>query len=369
MIEYLSLKKISKKYEPELSEKIEQVVKNGTYLYGPEISGFEKAFADYCGVRYCVAVANGLDALTLILMSYKVMLGWKDGDEVIVSANTFAASFLSVIRARLKPVACDVRMEDYLMDTERLRLLITPQTRAIMPVHIYGAVCDMSSICSIAGECGLKVIEDAAQAHGSVDRTSGNRAGSLGDAAGFSFYPAKNLGALSDAGAVTTNDSELARTVRIIANYGSEKKYRHVLLGINSRTDEIQAAVLSLKLNHLDEVNDRKREIAYRYSREIDNALVSVPYGGNTDCSVFHVYPVFSRRRDDLQRYLMDAGVKTIIHYPIPPHKQKALVRMLAGTMAPNTEEICRTELSIPSNTALTDEEIDKIITLINDFR
>lgn len=261
MIEYLSLRKISEKYEPRLSSVVDEVVKSGTYLYGERVAAFERGFADYCGVKHCVGVANGLDALTLILMAYKRINHWSDGDEVIVSANTFAASFLAVLRAGLKPVACDVNEDDYLMDASLLESLLTPRTRAVMPVHIYGALCDMPHILAFAHAHGLKVVEDAAQAHGATD-AEGRRAGSLGDAAGFSFYPAKNLGALSDAGAVTTNDDELAAMVRVMANYGSEKKYYHTEAGINSRIDELQAAVLSLKLGYLDRVNARKQQIA-----------------------------------------------------------------------------------------------------------
>ena len=323
MIEYLSLRKISEKYEPRLSSVVDEVVKSGTYLYGERVAAFERGFADYCGVKHCVGVANGLDALTLILMAYKRINHWSDGDEVIVSANTFAASFLAVLRAGLKPVACDVNEDDYLMDASLLESLLTPRTRAVMPVHIYGALCDMPYILAFAHTHGLKVVEDAAQAHGATD-AEGRRAGSLGDAAGFSFYPAKNLGALSDAGAVTTNDDELAAMVR---------------------------------------------QIAARYSREITNPIVATPYRGKACHSVYHVYPVFCDRRDELQEYLLQRGVKTIIHYPIPPHAQPALRQVLSGANAPHTESVCRRELSLPSNTALTEDEVSTIINLINDFR
>ena len=365
MIEYLSLRKISEKYEPRLSSVVDEVVKSGTYLYGERVAAFERGFADYCGVKHCVGVANGLDALTLILMAYKRINHWSDGDEVIVSANTFAASFLAVLRAGLKPVACDVNEDDYLMDASLLESLLTPRTRAVMPVHIYGALCDMPHILAFAHAHGLKVVEDAAQAHGATD-AEGRRAGSLGDAAGFSFYPAKNL---SDAGAVTTNDDELAAMVRVMANYGSAKKYYHTEAGINSRIDELQAAVLSLKLGYLDRVNARKQQIAARYSREITNPIVATPYRGKACHSVYHVYPVFCDRRDELQEYLLQRGVKTIIHYPIPPHAQPALRQVLSGANAPHTESVCRRELSLPSNTALTEDEVSTIINLINDFR
>ena len=368
MIGYLGVRKISEQCEARLSSVVDEVVKSGTYLYGERVAAFERGFADYCGVKHCVGVANGLDALTLILMAYKRINHWSDGDEVIVSANTFAASFLAVLRAGLKPVACDVNEDDYLMDASLLESLLTPRTRAVMPVHIYGALCDMPHILAFAHAHGLKVVEDAAQAHGATD-AEGRRAGSLGDAAGFSFYPAKNLGALSDAGAVTTNDDELAAMVRVMANYGSEKKYYHTEAGINSRIDELQAAVLSLKLGYLDRVNARKQQIAARYSREITNPIVATPYRGKACHSVYHVYPVFCDRRDELQEYLLQRGVKTIIHYPIPPHAQPALGQVLSGANAPHTESVCRRELSLPSNTALTEDEVSTIINLINDFR
>lgn len=367
MIEYLSLRKITEKYEPQISEVTAAVVKSGIYLYGEQVNGFEKEYAEFCGARCCIGVANGLDALTLILMSYKQMEGWNDETEVIVSANTFAASFLAVLRAGLKPVACDVNDNDYLIDVNKLEKLVTPRTKVIMPVHIYGAICDMNAVNEIAEKYKLKVVEDAAQAHGGK-YVDGRRAGNLGDAAGFSFYPAKNLGALSDAGAVVTNDETLAETVRTIANYGSAAKYHHTMMGINSRIDEMQSAVLRIKLKYLDEVNSRRREIARIYNKGICSSLVKIPYNGNTDNSVFHVYPVFCNQRDKLRDYLLSNGVMTLVHYPMPPHSQPALANVLRNTYAPSTENICETELSLPINTTMTDSDVETIINLINRF-
>lgn len=365
MIEYLSLRKVSAKYEPLLSQAAARVVGSGIYLYGREVEGFEQEFAASCGAKYCVGVANGLDALTLILLAYKHLAGWSDGDEVIVADNTFVATFLAVVRAGLRPVACDVG-EDFLIDTSLIEPLITPRTRAIMPVHIYGAVSDVPAILPIAERHGLKVIEDAAQAHGAT--LGGRKAGSLGHAAAFSFYPAKNLGALADAGAVVTNDGELAHTVRTIANYGSDRKYHHVLLGLNSRLSELQAAFLRVKLAKLPEVNARRREIACRYSAGISNPLVSVPYGGDTSRSVFHVYPLACGERDRLAGFLRQRGVGTMIHYPVAPHRQPALASMLAGTNAPHSERVAATELSLPINSTLTDSEVEQIVNAVNDF-
>ncbi len=370
MIEYLSLRKTTEKYEPLISQAVLNVVKSGTYLYGEQVKGFEKDFAAFCGARHCIGVANGLDALTLILLAYKHIEGWNNDDEVIVSANTFAASFLAVIRAGLKPVACDVNSDDYLMDPAKLESLVNPRTKAIMAVHIYGALCDMDAINAVALRHNLKVVEDAAQAHGAKNH-NGAKAGNLGDAAGFSFYPAKNLGALSDAGAVVTNDDRLAETVKTIANYGSAEKYHHTLLGINSRIEEMQAAVLRVKLKYLDEVNARRQEIARAYSKNINNPLVNIPYNGDNDVSrsIFHVYPVFCQERDRLQKYLYENGVKTLVHYPTPPHLQPALKEILAEAVAPVTEQICATELSIPVNSTMTSEEVATVINLINQFK
>lgn len=368
MIEYLKLYDISNLYQPQLSEAVERVVRSGIYLYGNETRQFEKEFAEYCGAQYCYATANGLDALTVILLAYKHLYGWKDGDEVIVSAHTFVATLLAITRAGMQPIVCDATLDDYLIDVNKIESLITSRTRAIMPVHLYGAVCDMEAIRAVATAHKFKVVEDAAQAHGGVGR-NGAKAGALGDAAAFSFYPGKNLGALSDAGAVVTNDEELIKTVRIISNYGAQEKYRHVLPGINSRIDEIQAAVLRVKLPYLEKVIARRREIAAMYNQGICNSCVIKPYNGETGNSVFHVYPALCGERDRLMQYLLSNGVKTLIHYPQAPCNQLALQSCLKGQASPVAERICDMELSLPINSALKNEEINTIIKLINQFR
>ncbi len=368
MIEYLSLRKITEMYEPQLEQAVLDVVKSGVYLYGKQVKAFEEEYAAFCGARFCVGVANGLDALTLILEAYKHLEGWNNGDEVIVSANTFAASFLSVVRAGLVPVACDVNEDDYLINPNLIEEKITKRTRAIMAVHIYGAVCDMNNIMAIARRYNLKLVEDAAQAHGAVYE-GGEMTGNLGDAAGFSFYPAKNLGALSDAGAVVTNDEQLALTVRTMANYGSDAKYHHIMYGINSRIDEMQSAILRVKLKYINQVNARRREIAKAYNEGIANPEITLPYEGRLANSVYHVYPVFCNRRNELKQFLQKNGVMSIIHYPIPPHRQKALQYILKDTDAPVTEKISATELSIPINSAMTKRDIDEVLRVINSFK
>lgn len=368
MIEYLSLKKVTELYEPQLTQAAIDVIKSGIYLYGEQVHGFEKEFAAFCGAKYCVGVANGLDSLTLILEAYKQIEGWNNGDEVIVSGNTFIASFLSIVRAGLTPVVCDVNYSDYLINPEIIETKVTKRTRAIMAVHIYGAVCDMDRINAVAKKYNLKVIEDAAQSHGAVYKDKATT-GNLGDAAGFSFYPAKNLGALSDAGAVVTNDEHLASVARTIANYGSEKKYHHLYIGINSRIDEMQSAFLRVKLKYIRKVNSRRREIARIYNERIENTLIKLPYGGVMGNSIYHVYPIFCNRRDELKLFLIDNGVNPIIHYPVPPHRQLALREILKDSEAPVTEKICATELSIPINSTMTDEEIGEVIRVINQFK
>lgn len=368
MIEYLKLHDISNLYQPQLSAAIEHVVRSGIYLYGDETHAFEREFAAYCGTKFCYATANGLDALTIILLAYKHLYHWNDGDEIIVSAHTFVATVLAILRANLQPIICDVNNDDYLIDTTQIESHITPHTRTIMPVHIYGTLCDMKSINEIAQRHNLKVIEDAAQAHGATTAT-GEKAGSLGDAAAFSFYPGKNLGALSDAGAITTDDEELAALIRIIANYGAKRKYYHVIEGLNSRIDEIQAAVLRVKLPHLDNVTAARRKIAELYNNGIKNPRITIPYDKKTSNSVFHVYPVFCDERDRLQQYMFENGVKTLIHYPQAISIQPAMKEYLKGQSAPTTLCICQTELSLPINSALTSSEINTIIQLLNNFK
>jgi len=311
-------------------------------------------------------VGNGLDALKLILRAYKEKEGWADGDEVIVPANTFVATILAISEAGLTPVLCEPSLQDYLIDVERLDDLLTERTRAVIPVHLYGRVCNMEAIMRWAKAHGLKVVEDAAQAHGAIYQ--GRRAGHLGDAAGFSFYPGKNLGALGDAGCVTTDDDTLAEIVRMMGNYGSEEKYIYRYKGVNSRTDEIQAAALSVKLPRLDEDNARRREIAQMYSSGIDNPLITLPaLPQNLEEHVFYVYPVRCPARQALQEYLRKNNIQTQIHYPVAPHKQQAFAEWNTQRY-PVTERIHREILSLPISPLLTNGQVKRIVKILNDF-
>ena len=340
-------------------------MRSGWYILGNEVKKFEQEFAEYCGCKYCIGTGNGLDALTIIMLAYKELGIMQDGDEVIVPANTYIASILSIIHAGLKPVLCEPQWNSCNIDPDRIEELIGPRTKAIMAVHLYGRCADIPLIEKIAGKYSLKIIEDSAQAHGAA--IAGKRTGNLGDAAGFSFYPGKNLGALGDGGAITTNDKDVADAARAIANYGSHKKYANTYKGVNSRLDEIQATVLSVKLQRLDEDNARRRAIAGRYNAGINNRHVSTPMPFNSEEHVFHIYPIFSNKRDALQKHLIEQGIETLIHYPIPPHKQEALKEYSHQTF-PDTERIHNEELSLPCNPAMKDEEIQAVIYAVNSF-
>ena len=388
MMKYLDLKQVNAPYEAEIRQAMEDVLQRGWYLRGEATRLFEQHYADYIGTRYCIGCGNGLDALTLIFRAYKEMGIITDGDEVIVPANTYIASILAITENRLTPVLVEPDINIFQIDDTLIEQAITPRTRAVMIVHLYGRCAYTDRIGDICRRHGLKLIEDNAQAHGCHSQLSIvhcqlsiQRTGSIGDAAGHSFYPGKNLGALGDAGAVTTNDDELAKTIEALGNYGSAKKYVFDYLGRNSRIDEIQAAILSVKLKHLDADNQRRKDIAARYEREVSNDLVRLlPDGNETysrsglaarDC-VWHIFPVFSPRRDELQQYLLENGVETAIHYPIPPHRQRCynLQSSIFNFQSfPVTEQIHAQELSIPCHQALTDEEITQIITLLNAFQ
>lgn len=366
MIKYFNLKAINESFEPQLSEAVQRVIASGMYILGPEVKKFEKEFAHYCGCNHCVGTGNGLDALTLILCAYRKMGIMQKSDEVIVPANTYIASILSIVAAGLKPVLCEPRWESCNIDPERIEPLITDRTKVIMPVHLYGRVADITEIESIAKRYGLKIIEDCAQAHGAI--YNGKRVGSLGDAGAFSFYPAKNLGALGDGGAVTTNDEALADTVRTLANYGSKKKYANIFKGVNSRLDELQAAVLSVKLARLDKDNKRRQEIALSYISGIRNELVVTPYVENIEQHVFHTFPIFTQEREKLQQHLLEQGVETLIHYPIAPHKQQAMPEY-AHLSLPITERIHREELSLPLSPNMSEKDITTVIEAVNSFK
>lgn len=365
MVKFLDIKRITESFEPQLSAEVQRIASSGWYLLGDEVEKFEKAFAAYCDSVHCIGVANGLDALTLILMAWREMYNWQEADEVIVPANTYIASILAVSRAGLTPVLCEPNEGNALIDAARLSGLVTSRTRAIMVVHLYGQVCDMDAIRPFARQHGLKIVEDCAQAHGALYK--GARVGALGDAAGFSFYPGKNLGALGDGGAVVTDDRLLARTVRTLANYGSREKYVNQYKGMNSRLDEMQAAVLNVKLPRLDADNDRRRQIARRYIRQMDNPLVHLPQVNSWLGHVFHLFTVRCAHRDELQHHLAGQGIQTLIHYPIPPHKQEAY-REWNNLSFPITERIHSEVLSLPISQVMTDEEVQRVIQAVNSF-
>lgn len=366
-VPYLDLRRISASFEPELTAEVARVVQGGWYLLGQENEHFSKAFAEFCGAKHCVPTGNGLDALTMILVAYKRMLGWAEGDEVIVPSNTYIASILAVSRAGLQPVLCEPLLDDLLINPDGIEPLITDRTRAIMPVHLYGRVCQMQPIMEVAQRHGLKVIEDVAQAQGA--RYHGLRAGHLGDAAGFSFYPGKNIGALGDAGCITTDDDALADYVRAMANYGSNEKYLNLMKGLNSRMDEVQAAVLCLKLRRLDEDNEARRRVAEAYTSGITNPLVALPeMPSDAAENVWHIYPVRTPERNALREHLSKAGIGTMIHYPVPPHKQQAYAEWNALSF-PISERIHREELSLPISPLMTQEEIRRVVKAVNEFR
>ncbi len=366
MIKYCDLKKVNGAHGNELRAAVLRATESGWYILGIECKAFENSFAGYCGCTHCIGTGNGLDALTIILLAYKEMGVMNEGDEVIVPANTYIATILAIMHAGLKPVLCEPTTETCNIDPDRIEDAITERTRAIMAVHLYGRTAEMEHINAIARKHSLKVIEDAAQAHGAL--YNGKRTGNLGDAAGFSFYPGKNLGALGDGGAITTNDPQLAQTARAIANYGSTEKYVNKYQGVNSRLDELQAAVLSAKLPHLDSDNERRRNIARRYIAEIDNPQVTLPQVEDYSRHVFHVFALMSPQREKLQEHLKAEGIETLIHYPIPPHRQEAL-KQFSHLSLPTTEQIHREELSLPCNPAMGDEEVTKVIEAVNSFR
>lgn len=368
---FLDLKSINAQYRTELIEACTRVIDSGWYLLGDELTQFERKFAQYCGTQHALGVANGLDALTLTLRAWKELGKLKDGDEVIVQANTYIASILAISANNLTPVLVEPDTISYNLCPLNTRQAITTKTRAILVVHLYGQLTDMPSIMDIANKHNLLVLEDSAQAHGAelLDK----RAGNWGHASGFSFYPGKNLGALGDAGAITTNDDELAETLKALRNYGSYEKYKNQFKGNNSRLDEIQAAMLSVKLKYLDMETSRRREIAASYTLGITNPDIILPLLGATDITnktnhVWHLYVIRTKYRDALQKYLSKQGVQTLIHYPIAPHKQQAYQEWNACSY-PLTEAIHQQILSLPISPILTDEQISAIINAINNFQ
>ena len=365
MIKFLDLEKVTASHGEEINEAVTRVVNSGWYLQGKENEKFEKDFADYIGTDYCVGCANGLDALIWIFRAYIEMGVMKPGDEVIVPANTYIASILAISENGLVPVLVEPDINTYQIDPEKIEATITPRTKAILIVHLYGQCAYTEKIGELCKKYNLKLIEDNAQAHGC--KFNGRRTGSIGDATGHSFYPGKNLGALGDAGAVTTNDEELAKVIRAVANYGSAKKYVFKYTGRNSRLDEIQAAVLDVKLRHLDNDNERRKQIAEMYITGITNPAVITPKVTDRDAHVFHIFPIRTEKRDELQNYLAEHEVQTNIHYPIAPHKQECY-RDWNSWSFPITEKIHAEELSLPISPVLTDEEVNEVIRLINEW-
>jgi dTDP-4-amino-4,6-dideoxygalactose transaminase len=364
-VKFLDLSKINEPYKLELLQVTQSFLEKGFYICGEELSKFEEEFANYCGVKYTVGVGNGLDALRIIFESYKLMGKLKEGDEILVPSNTYIASVLAITQSNLKPIFVDPNILTYNLD-ESIINSITSRTKGILAVHLYGQLADVESIAKICRENQLLFIEDAAQAHG-ASLYNGLKAGSFGDAAGFSFYPGKNLGALGDAGAITTNDEELFEMIRALRNYGSHKKYYNIYKGFNSRCDEIQAAWLRIKLKGLDNENNYRRNLASLYSSKIKNRFVTCPFVSAQNVHTYHIYSILHPKRNDLQNYLFQNGIQTLIHYPIPPHKQLAY-KELNEFSFPISEEIHRNQLSLPISPVHTIEEINYVIKTLNEY-
>jgi len=366
MIKFLDLQLLNSRFENEFLEAYKIFLNSGYYILGDQVKSFENEFANYCGTKHCIGTGNGLDALVLIFQAYKTLGKLKEGDEVIVPANTYIASILSIIHAGLKPVLVEPHKESFNISINEIEKAITLKTRAILAVHLYGQLADMQSINEIASNNGLLVIEDAAQAHG-AQNSEGVKAGNLSDAAGFSFYPSKNLGALGDGGAVTTNDDQLAEIIYKLRNYGTSSKYVNDIIGYNSRLDELQASFLNIKLSLLDADNLKRISIAENYSNSIDNNKIKLPkFNGEFD-HVFHQFVLRVNDRNDLQAYLSDNQVDTLIHYPIAPHNQKALLKYNTLDL-PITNAIHKTVISIPISPVIPNTDIEKIIELLNAY-
>ena len=362
MIKFLDLEKINNRFRDEIDTRIKTILDKGWYLQGEENEKFCKNFAKYCGTKYCVGVANGLDALNLIIKGY----GFGVGDELIVPANTYIASILAISENGCTPVLVEPDINTYNINPDLIEEKITSKTKAIMVVHLYGQAVEMEHIWELAKKYNLKIIEDSAQAHGAIYK--GKKVGNLGNASGFSFYPGKNLGCMGDGGAVTTNDEELYKKIKAIANYGSDYKYHHIYKGTNSRLDEIQAAVLDVKLKYLDSDNAKRREIANYYLENIKNDKIILKKPYKDDANVWHLFPIRTEKRDELQEYLKENNIQTLIHYPTPPHKQGAY-KEWENQNYPISEEIHKTELSLPISPVMTDEEVKKVVQVINEWK
>ena len=366
MIKFLDLKGITGLYSDEIHQAAADTIDSGWYLQGEVNKLFESHYAQYIGTKHCVGVGNGLDALIWIYRAYKEMGVMKDGDEVIVPANTYIASILAITENNLKPVLVEPDIHTLEIDDSLIEQHITPKTRSILLVHLYGRCAYSERIGALCQKYQLKLVEDNAQAHGCCYESQ--RTGSLGDAAGHSFYPTKNLGALGDGGAVTTNDQQLADTIRALANYGSQRKYVFQYKGRNSRLDEIQAAILDVKLRHLDNDNRHRQQIAHYYYDHIDNPLITLPDRLPDAQNVYHIFPILCAERDRLQQYLADQGIQTVIHYPIPPHQQECY-KEWADMSLPITEQIHRQELSIPISQVMPHQESEAVSRALNAFK
>lgn len=366
MVEFLSLNKITRMYSKEIHDVVSKVIDSGWYLQGIENKKFEDDYCTYIESAHCIGVANGLDALRLILNGYIELGVIKKGDEIIVPANTFIASILAITDNELKPVLVEPNINTFQIDDTKIEEAITDKTKAVMIVHLYGQCAYTAKIGDICKKHNLKLIEDNAQAVGC--KYKNKRTGSLGDVAGHSFYPGKNLGAFGDAGAITTDNDELAQMVRVLGNYGSNVKYHFDFKGLNSRLDEIQAAILGVKLKYIDQDNNRRREVARFYINNIHNKNIKLPSVQDWDAHVFHLFPIMCKQREELQKHLKINEVETLIHYPIPPHKQKAYQEW-NNMHLPITEKIHAEELSLPISQVITDEEVNRVVSAVNSFK
>lgn len=366
MVKLLDLQAITAMHGDEIKTAVNRVIDSGWFLQGRENKQFEEDYANYIGTNYCITVANGLDALYLMMRGYKEMGLMHDGDEIIVPANTYIATIIAITRNNLVPVLVEPTWEHLEIDIDRIEEVITPKTKGVMIVHLYGRIAYNEKLGEICKQHGLKLMEDCAQSHGCAWK--GVKTGALGSAAAHSFYPGKNLGALGDAGAVTTNDPELASVIRALANYGSQKKYVFKYVGMNSRMAEIDAASLDVKLRYLDEDNKKRHQLADYYYANIDNPLITLPKRIDDENNVYHQFPIFCERRDELQKYLSNNDIQTLIHYPIAPHKQECY-KEWNSRLYPITEKIHAQELSIPMNQVISHSDAKEVVRVINSFK
>lgn len=364
-IPFLDLKKLNKDYEGQITKKIDEVLNSGWYINGEEVRCFEKEFANFCGTKYCTAVGNGLDALKLIIRGYIVLGEMKEHDEIIVPSNTYIASILSITENKLNPVLVEPEIATYLINPNEIEKKITKKTKAIMVVHLYGQACNMEKIIHLANKYDLKIIEDSAQSHGS--KFKNKLCGNLGHASAFSFYPGKNLGALGDAGAITTNDQLLNETVKTLSNYGSSVKYENKFKGLNSRMDEIQAGILRIKLKYLNKEIAARQNIANNYLNNMTNSHIALPFVQENSTHVWHLFVIRTKNREKLQNYLLKNGIETLIHYPIPPHKQIAFKEWKEDSY-PMSEKIHNEVLSLPMGSFLNKNCQAKVIKFINKY-